>query len=100
MDWRPSPVHARCLRSRVCSASATVCAAINPAAELPLPRYEIRQAERLLTEEAVQRVVEAPGTSRDRILLASFGDLVFPSRTGQTLDRGRVRVILRQAAQK
>src|SRR6185369_12050977 len=29
---------------------------------------------------------------------AEFGDLVFASRSGQPLDRGRVRVILRQAA--
>jgi site-specific recombinase XerD len=39
--------------------------AVNPAAELPLPRYETRLAERILPEEAVQRVLGAelsPGT--------------------------------------
>ena len=130
--------------------------AVNPAAELPLPRYEAHLNERILPEEAVQRVLEAPGTPRDHVLLqtlyvaglrvseacglrwrnlnargdagqvtvfgkngrtravalppelwnslnklrksAEFGDLVFASRSGQPLDRGRVRVILREAA--
>jgi len=130
--------------------------AVNPAAELPLPRYEAHLNERILPEEAVQRVLEAPGTSRDLVLLqtlyiaglrvseacglrwrnlnargdagqvtvfgkngrtravtlppelwnslnklrksAGFGDLVFASKSGQPLDRGRVRVILQQAA--
>jgi site-specific recombinase XerD len=36
--------------------------AVNHAAELPLPRYEAQLNERILPEEAVQRVLEAPGT--------------------------------------
>src|SRR6185436_9993124 len=113
---------------------------------------------RIMPEEAVQRVLEAPGTPRDHVLLqtlyiaglrvseacglrwrnlnargdagqvtifgkngrtravalppelwnslnklrksAEFGDLVFASRSGQPLDRGRVRVILSEAAKE
>ena len=129
--------------------------AANPAAELVLPRYENRLAERVLSEEDIQRLLAAEGAPRCRILLnllylaglrvseacslrwrnlhirgdagqvtvfgkngrtraialpasiwtelvglrgaAGAEDPVFPSRTGRALDRGRVRMILRQA---
>jgi len=127
----------------------------NPAAELSLPRYENRLAERVLSEEDVQRLLAAEAEPRCRILLnllyiaglrvseacnlrwrnlhirgdagqvtvfgkngrtraialpasmwteliglrgaAGAEDPVFPSRTGKPLDRGRVRMIVRQA---
>jgi integrase/recombinase XerD len=127
----------------------------NPAAELVLPRYENRLAERVLSEEDVQRLLAAEAEPRGRILLnllylaglrvseacnlrwrnlhirgtagqvtvfgkngrtraitlpasiwtelvglrgaAGAEDPVFPSRTGKPLDRGRVRMIVRQA---
>ena len=46
--------------------------AVNHAAELPLPRYEAQLNERILPEEAVQRVLEAPGTARDHVLLQTL----------------------------
>jgi site-specific recombinase XerD len=128
----------------------------NPAAELTLPRYENRLAERVLSEDDVYRLLAAEAAPRCRILLnllylaglrvseacnlrwrnlhirgdagqvSVFGKNgrtraialpagmwteliglrgaadaeapVFPSRTGRTLDRGRVRMIVRQAA--
>ena len=131
---------------------------INPAAELTLPNYENRLAERILAEEDVQRVLAAETEPRNRVLLrllyaaglrvseachllwrnlhargdagqiTVFGkngrtraiplpaevwgelmgrrgaakpeELVFRSRSGKSLDRGRVRVILRRAAQR
>lgn len=130
---------------------------VNFAAELPLPRYEVRLAERVLSEENVQQLLAADAGPRDRILfrllylgglrvseatslrwrnLHSRGDgglvtvygkggrtravalppamwselialrgtagadaLVFPSRGGKLLDRGRVRIILRKTAE-
>jgi integrase/recombinase XerD len=42
---------------------------INPAAELALPRYEVRLAERILGEEDVQRMLAADIEPRDRNLL-------------------------------
>ena len=42
---------------------------INPAAELALPRYENRLAERVLSEEDVQRLLVSDANGRDRILL-------------------------------
>jgi integrase/recombinase XerD len=129
---------------------------VNFAAELPLPRYENRLAERVLSEDCVQRLLAADTSQRDAILLkllylgglriseaiclrwrnlhgrgdagqvTVFGKngktravalpatlwaelismrgaagpdaLVFPSRGGKPLDRGRVRTILRQLA--
>jgi integrase/recombinase XerD len=41
----------------------------NPAAELALPHYENRLAERVLSEGDVQRLLTAEGEPRDRILL-------------------------------
>ena len=41
---------------------------INPAAELALPRYENRLAERILPEEDVQRLLVAQQRPRDRTL--------------------------------
>lgn len=41
----------------------------NPAAELQLPPYEERLAERIISEEDVQRVLAAARTFRDRVLL-------------------------------
>lgn len=127
----------------------------NPAAELVLPRYENQLAERVLSEEDVQRLLAAEAEPRCHILLnllylaglrvseacslrwrnlhirgdagqvtvfgkngrtraitlpasmwtelialrgaAGAEDPVFPSRTGRPLDRGRVRMIVRQA---
>src|SRR5260370_29473978 len=132
--------------------------AVKRAVELPLPRCEVLLAERLLSEEAVQRVLWADMALRDQVLLQTLyaGGLrvseacglrwrnlsaagaagqvtvfgkggrtravplpaelwktlnklrksaesdspVFASRSGQPLDRGRVRVILRRAAEK
>ena len=129
---------------------------VNPAAELGLPVYEKRLAERILPEEDVQRLLGADLVLRDRVLLrllysaglrvseacslrwrnlSARGDAgqitvygkngrtravalpkevwedlnklresaatdapVFASKSGQPLDRGRVRVILRSAA--
>ena len=42
---------------------------INPAAELTLPSYENRLAERILAEEDVQRVLAAETEPRNRVLL-------------------------------
>jgi integrase/recombinase XerD len=128
--------------------------ATNPAAELALPRYERRLAERILDERDVQSLLCAEGKQRDELLLrlvylaglrvsevcqlrwrnlaargntgqiTVFGkngktraillpadlwsDLmllrgnadapVFPSRTGRSLDRGRIRRMLQQLA--
>src|SRR5262245_31722741 len=130
----------------------------NPAAELPLPAYENRLAERILPETDVQRLLAIDGNARDRILLnliyvaglrvseacqlrwrnlhprgeagqitvygkggrtraitlpasvwseltglrgtAGTDEPVFPSRSGRTLDRGRVRRIVRRAPSK
>jgi integrase/recombinase XerD len=130
---------------------------VNFAAELPLPRYENRLAERVLSEGCVESLLAADTCPRDRILLkllylgglrvseainlrwrnlhshghagqvTVFGKngrtrsvalpamlwtelvafrgeagseaLVFPSRGGKLLDRGRVRTIVRQAAE-
>ena len=130
----------------------------NPAAELPLPAYENRLAERILPEEDVQRLLAAHADARDRVLLnliyiaglrvseacqlrwrnlrprgdggqitvygkggrtraitvpaslwsglvglrgaAGAEAPVFPSRSGKSLDRGRVRRIVRQAAER
>src|ERR1039457_5390787 len=130
----------------------------NPAAELALPPYEQRLAERIIAEEDVQRVLAVDMPLRDQVLLqllytaglrvseacglrwrnlsargdagqitvfgkngrtravalppevwkmlnklqksAETGTPVFASRSGQPLDRGRVRVILREAAEK
>jgi integrase/recombinase XerD len=130
----------------------------NPAAELALPRYEVRLVERILSEEDVQRMLAVDAEPRDRVLLhllyggglrvgevcnlrwrnlrphgeagqitvygkggrmrsmalpaplwsditslrgsAGAEEPVFPSRSGQALDRGRVRVIVRQAAEQ
>ncbi|MGP8243966.1 MAG: tyrosine-type recombinase/integrase [Bryobacteraceae bacterium] len=132
--------------------------AANPAAELPLPYYENRLAERILGEEDLQRVLSAATEPRNRTLLqllygaglrvseacglrwrnlrprgdagqvtvfgkngrtraialpaplwsgligqrgaASADAPVFPSRSGRALDRGRVRAIVRQAAER
>jgi integrase/recombinase XerD len=134
------------------------CLPVNPAAELALPSYENRLAERILAEEDVQRIIGTKTEPRDHVLLnllyvaglrvseacglrwrnlhprgdagqvTVFGkggrtraitlpaplwlelnDLrgeagaeqpVFPSRSGRTLDRGRVRVIVRHAAEQ
>ena len=131
---------------------------VNPAAELALPSYENRLAERILAEEDVHRILAAKAEPRDHILLnllyvaglrvseacglrwrnlhargaggqvtvfgkgghtraitlpaklwsdlnglrgeAAAEDPVFPSRSGRTLDRGRVRVIVRRAAER
>lgn len=43
--------------------------ALNPAAEVVLPRYESRLAERVLSEEMVARIIAAKAEPRDRILL-------------------------------
>jgi integrase/recombinase XerD len=43
--------------------------ASNPAAELELPRYEKRLAERIVGEEDVTRMLEAEAGPRDRVLL-------------------------------
>jgi integrase/recombinase XerD len=130
---------------------------VNFAAELPLPRYENRLAERVLTEGCVQQLLAAETCPRDRILLnllylgglrvseatnlrwrnlhscdaagmivvygkggrtrsialpaslwteltglrgsAGAEDPVFLSRSGKPLDRGRVRTIVRHAAE-
>ena len=129
----------------------------NPAAELALPAYESRLAERILPEEDLQRVLAVDLAPRDRVLLqllyaaglrvseacglrwrnlTARGDggqitvlgkggrtravalprelwkalnklpksagnesPVFVSKSGKPLDRGRVRVILRKAAE-
>jgi integrase/recombinase XerD len=42
---------------------------VNAAAELPLPRYEIRLAERVLSEEDVRRLLFSDAQPRDRSLL-------------------------------
>lgn len=42
---------------------------VNFAAELPLPRYENRLAERVLSEDSVQQLLAAGAGPRDRILL-------------------------------
>jgi integrase/recombinase XerD len=42
---------------------------VNLAAELPLPRYENRLAERVLSEGCVERLLAADTCPRDRILL-------------------------------
>jgi integrase/recombinase XerD len=128
----------------------------NPAAELALPIYENRLAERILGEEDVHQLLAAEASPRDQILVSLLyaaglrvseachlrwrnlrprGDAgqvtvfgkngktraiplpaplwsglaglrgsagpeapVFPSRSGRVLDRGRVRMIVRQAA--
>jgi integrase/recombinase XerD len=128
----------------------------NPAAELALPSYEKRLAERIVGEEDVTRMLAADLEPRNRILLrllygaglrvseacglrwrnvcqrgeagqitvfgkngrtrsialpallwselialrskAGTQDPVFPARSGKPLDRGRVRMIVRQAA--
>jgi site-specific recombinase XerD len=130
----------------------------NPAAELALPAYEQRLAERIMAEEDVARLLAVDATARDGLLLrliygaglrvsevcnlrwrnvrqhgetgqitvfgkggktrsiALNGELianlyrfgtgaraelpVFSSRSGKPLDRGRVRIILRNAAQQ
>jgi integrase/recombinase XerD len=130
----------------------------NPAAELTLPCYEKRLAERIVGEEDVTRMLQADARPRDRVLLrllyaaglrvseacglrwrnlcqrgdagqitvfgkngrtraialpaALWSDLVglrgaagadypvFRSRTGRLLDRGRVRMIVRGAAER
>jgi site-specific recombinase XerD len=130
----------------------------NPAAELALPSYEKRLAERIVSEEDVTRMLHAEAGPRDRVLvrllygaglrvseacqlrwrnlcprgdagqITVFGksgrtrsvplpallwselialrdkagkeDPVFPSRTGRSLDRGRVRMIVRRAAKQ
>ena len=41
----------------------------NPAAELALPRYEVRLVERILSEEDVQRMLAVDAEPRDRVLL-------------------------------
>ena len=43
--------------------------AVNPAAELALPAYENRLAERILAEQDVQRVLAAETEPRNRVLL-------------------------------
>jgi len=43
--------------------------AVNPAAELALPAYENRLAERILAEEDIQRVLAAETEPRNRVLL-------------------------------
>jgi integrase len=43
---------------------------VNPAAELGLPSYENRLAERIVGEKEVQRLLEAAEGVRDRVLLA------------------------------
>ncbi len=131
---------------------------VNPAAELPLPHYEGRLAERIVSEEDVGRLLTAEAALRDRLLLCLLysaglrvseacslrwrnvrqhgdtgqitvfgkggrtrsivinGELttdlyrfrggagpqvpVFASRSGKPLDRGRVRIIVRTAAQR
>jgi integrase/recombinase XerD len=131
---------------------------VNPAAELALPRYENRLAEKLMSEEDVRRLLAVEAAPRDHILLnllyfaglrvsevcglrwrnlqirgkagqaSVFGkgsrtrsialpeslwsellslrgnagaeSPVFPSRSGKLLDRGRVRMIVRLAAQR
>jgi integrase/recombinase XerD len=130
----------------------------NPAAELVMPAYEKRLAERIVPEEDVTRLLASYSSPRDNALLrllytagvrvseacglrwrnlhshgdaggiTVFGkngrtrsialpaslwrevlalrggvgaeDLVFPSRGGKRLDRGRVRVILHRAAER
>jgi integrase/recombinase XerD len=130
----------------------------NPAAELALPRYEVRLSERILVEEDVLRMLAVDTAPRDRVLLqllyggglrvgevcnlrwrnlrphgdagqvtvygkggrtrsialpaplwselislrgaAATEQPVFQSRGGKPLDRGRVRVIVRQAAEQ
>ena len=130
----------------------------NPAAELVLPCYENRLAERIVSEDDVHRLVETDAGPRDRILLrllyaaglrvseacgllwrnvrprgdsgqitvfgkngrtrsialtaplweelialrgnAGAEEPVFPSRSGKSLDRGRVRMIVRRAAER
>ncbi len=42
---------------------------VNPAAELPLPRYQTHLAERVISQEAVRRVLGANLTLRDQVLL-------------------------------
>ena len=42
---------------------------INPAAELALPSYEKRLAERIVSEEDVTRMLQAEAGPRDRVLL-------------------------------
>jgi integrase/recombinase XerD len=42
---------------------------LNPAAELALPSYEKRLAERIANEEDVQRMLQAKAAPRDRVLL-------------------------------
>ena len=42
--------------------------AVNPAAELPLPRYEAHLAERILSEGAVERVLAGATGLRDQVL--------------------------------
>jgi site-specific recombinase XerD len=131
---------------------------VNPAAELGLPTYEKRLAERIVPEEDVQKLLGADMALRDGVLLrllyaagvrvseacglrwrnlSARGDVgqftvygkngrtraialpkevwedlnklresagsnapVFASKSGQPLDRGRVRVIIRNAAKK
>jgi integrase/recombinase XerD len=131
---------------------------LNPAAELTVPSYENRLAERILGEEEVQRMLAAETEPRNRLLLrllyatglrvseachlrwrnlhirgnagqitvfgkngrtraialpadvwaeltgrrgtATGEELVFQSRSGRPLDRGRIRIILRRAAQR
>jgi len=130
----------------------------NPAAELVLPCYENRLAERIVGEDDVKRLVEMDAKPRDRVLIrllyaaglrvseacgllwrnlhprgdsgqitvfgkngrtrsialtpplwseltalrrnAGAEEPVFPSRSGKSLDRGRVRVIVRRAANR
>jgi integrase/recombinase XerD len=131
---------------------------LNPAAELALPCYEKRLAERIVGEDDVRRLVETDAKPRDKVLIrllyaaglraseacgllwrnlrprgdsgqitvfgkngrtrsialtaplwaeltalrgiAGAEQPVFPSRSGKSLDRGRVRVIVRRAARR
>ena len=130
----------------------------NAAAELTLPCYEQRLAERIVSEDDVSRLLEISAKTRDFVLIrllygaglrvseacgllwrnvrprgdagqitvfgkngrtraivltpalwseltvmrgsASQEDPVFPSRSGRRLDRGRIRLIVRRAAER
>jgi len=43
---------------------------LSPAAELPMPRYEVRLGERLLSEDDVRRLLAAVTNPRDRAMLS------------------------------
>src|SRR5713226_5263503 len=131
---------------------------LNPAAELAIPCYENRLAERILVEDDIHRMLAAETEPRNRLLLrllygaglrvseacslrwrnlhlrgtagqitvfgknartraialphglwvelsdsrgpAGAEELIFRSRSGRPLDRGRVRMIIRRAAQR